>query len=127
LSDLCDSRASVTVKRWRTVREEPSSDELLAANLNESSGRAESNRIDEDAVELGSASAQQSKRTSSAPDQAGDERIVRPLKQIDVAVLNVGYAKAGPASGPVEILLHGWPYDIHSDVDVAPLWASSGC
>ena len=43
------------------------------------------------------------------------------LKQIDAGLLNVGYAEAGPADGPPVILLHGWPYDIHSFVDVAPL------
>ena len=40
--------------------------------------------------------------------------------------LNVGYAEAGPADGPAVILLHGWPYDIHSFDDVAPLLAASG-
>ncbi|MBC7801435.1 MAG: alpha/beta hydrolase [Gemmatimonadaceae bacterium] len=49
-----------------------------------------------------------------------------PLKQIDAGALNVGYAEAGPASGPVVILLHGWPYDIHSFVEVAPLLAAAG-
>jgi pimeloyl-ACP methyl ester carboxylesterase len=48
------------------------------------------------------------------------------LKQIDAGVLNVGYAEAGPADGPAVLLLHGWPYDIHSYVDVAPLLASAG-
>jgi pimeloyl-ACP methyl ester carboxylesterase len=48
------------------------------------------------------------------------------LKQIDAGVLNVGYAEAGPADGPAVILLHGWPYDIHTYVDVAPLLASAG-
>jgi pimeloyl-ACP methyl ester carboxylesterase len=48
------------------------------------------------------------------------------LKQIDAGVLNVGYAEAGPINGPPVILLHGWPYDIHSFVDVAPLLASAG-
>src|SRR5690349_5823513 len=47
-----------------------------------------------------------------------------PLKQIDAGVLNVGYAEAGPASAPPVLLLHGWPYDIHSYVDVAPLLAA---
>ena len=49
-----------------------------------------------------------------------------PLKQIDAGLLNVGYAEAGPAGGPPVILLHGWPYDIYSFVDVAPLLASAG-
>jgi pimeloyl-ACP methyl ester carboxylesterase len=48
------------------------------------------------------------------------------LKQIDAGVLNIGYAEAGPADGPPVILLHGWPYDIYSFVDVAPLLASAG-
>ena len=42
------------------------------------------------------------------------------------ALLNVGYAEAGPADGPPVILLHGWPYDIHSFVEVAPMLASAG-
>jgi pimeloyl-ACP methyl ester carboxylesterase len=49
-----------------------------------------------------------------------------PLKQIDAGTLSVGYAEAGPADGPAVILLHGWPYDIYSFVDVAPLLASAG-
>ena len=48
------------------------------------------------------------------------------LKQVDAQVLNVGYAEAGPPHGPVVILLHGWPYDIHSFVDVAPLLVLAG-
>ncbi|MFE2546744.1 alpha/beta fold hydrolase [Actinacidiphila glaucinigra] len=48
------------------------------------------------------------------------------LKQVDAGVLNIGYAESGPADGPVVILLHGWPYDIHSYVDVAPLLAAEG-
>src|SRR5262245_31357429 len=48
------------------------------------------------------------------------------LKQIDAGVLNVGYAEDGPADGPPVILLHGWPYDIHTYVDVAPLLGSAG-
>lgn len=49
-----------------------------------------------------------------------------PLKQVDAGLLSVGYAEAGPAGGPPVILLHGWPYDIHSFVDVAPMLASAG-
>lgn len=49
-----------------------------------------------------------------------------PLKQIDAGLLNVGYAEAGPSDGPPVILLHGWPYDIHSFVDVTPLLAQAG-
>ena len=49
-----------------------------------------------------------------------------PLKHIDAGVLNIGYAEAGPADGRPAILLHGWPYDIHSYVDVAPILASAG-
>jgi pimeloyl-ACP methyl ester carboxylesterase len=48
------------------------------------------------------------------------------LKQIEAGLLNVGYAEAGPADGPVVLLLHGWPYDIHTYVDVAPLLAAKG-
>jgi pimeloyl-ACP methyl ester carboxylesterase len=47
-------------------------------------------------------------------------------KQIDAGVLNVGYAEAGPTDGPAVVLLHGWPYDVHSYVDVAPLLAQEG-
>jgi pimeloyl-ACP methyl ester carboxylesterase len=49
-----------------------------------------------------------------------------PLKQIDAGLLNVGYAEAGPANGTPVVLLHGWPYDIYSYVDVAPRLVSAG-
>jgi pimeloyl-ACP methyl ester carboxylesterase len=49
-----------------------------------------------------------------------------PLKQIEAGPLSVGYAEAGPAEGPAVLLLHGWPYDIHSFVEVAPLLANAG-
>jgi len=49
-----------------------------------------------------------------------------PIKQIDAGLLNIGYAEAGPADGPPVILLHGWPYDINTYVDVAPLLAAKG-
>jgi pimeloyl-ACP methyl ester carboxylesterase len=49
-----------------------------------------------------------------------------PLKQIDAGLLRVGYAEAGPPDSPAVILLHGWPYDIHSYVEVTPLLAAAG-
>jgi pimeloyl-ACP methyl ester carboxylesterase len=49
-----------------------------------------------------------------------------PLKQVDAGLLSIGYAEAGPATARAVILLHGWPYDIHSYLDVAPLLASAG-
>ena len=74
---------------------------------------------------IGPATAQTAK--SKLPDiKPGTNTAFGPLKQIDAGVLNVGYAEAGPADGPAVILLHGWPYDIHSFVDVAPLLASAG-
>ena len=48
------------------------------------------------------------------------------LKQIEAGLLNVGYAEAGPSDGRAVILLHGWPYDIHSYVEVAPVLATAG-
>ncbi|MBB3397391.1 pimeloyl-ACP methyl ester carboxylesterase [Rhizobium sp. BK538] len=48
------------------------------------------------------------------------------LKRINAGLLNVGYAEDGPPGGPPVILLHGWPYDIYSYVDVAPLLANAG-
>ena len=73
---------------------------------------------------IGSADAQDS--TQSPPTKPGTNTSFAPLKQIDAGLLNVGYAEAGPADGPAVILLHGWPYDIYSFVDVAPLLASAG-
>src|SRR3954452_9996029 len=67
-------------------------------------------------------------RSAKAQSTTGPARLrtFGPVKQIDAGVLNVGYSEAGPANGAPIILLHGWPYDIHSYVDVAPLLASAG-
>ncbi len=56
----------------------------------------------------------------------GSSRSFGPIKKIDAGVLNVGYVDDGPSSGPVVILLHGWPYDIYSYIDVAPLLVAKG-
>ena len=58
--------------------------------------------------------------------KSSDVNAFGPLKQINAGLLNVGYVDAGPAAGPVVILLHGWPYDIHSFVDVVPLLVAKG-
>ena len=77
---------------------------------------------------IGSADAQSGKTSrADLPEiQPGTNTSFASLKQIDAGVLNVGYAETGPTDGPVVLLLHGWPYDIHSYVDVAPLLASAG-
>jgi pimeloyl-ACP methyl ester carboxylesterase len=65
--------------------------------------------------------------SASANTKASTKNIsFGPLKQVDAGLLNVGYAEAGPANGHAVILLHGWPYDIYSFVDVAPLLAAVG-
>jgi pimeloyl-ACP methyl ester carboxylesterase len=73
----------------------------------------------------GAASAQ-TKSSSLPAIKPGTNTSFGSLKQIDAGVLNVGYAEAGPPDGAPIILLHGWPYDVHSFVDVAPLLASTG-
>jgi pimeloyl-ACP methyl ester carboxylesterase len=61
-----------------------------------------------------------------APIEPGTSTSLGPIQQVDAGLLNVGYAEAGPAGGPAVILLHGWPYDIHSFADVTPALASAG-
>ena len=51
---------------------------------------------------------------------------LEPLRHVEAGVLNIAYYEAGPENGPVAILLHGYPYDIHSYVDVAPMLAAKG-
>ena len=72
------------------------------------------------------AQANDTKSAGMFPPKPGTNTSFAPLKQIDAGLLNVSYAEAGPTGGTVVILLHGWPYDIHSYVDVAPLLASAG-
>src|SRR5437870_11958072 len=77
---------------------------------------------------IGSAAAQNSrpKQATVPPIKPGTNRSFGSLKQIDAGVLSIGYAETGPSNGPAVFLLHGWPYDIHSFVDVAPLLAAAG-
>jgi pimeloyl-ACP methyl ester carboxylesterase len=82
------------------------------------------------AAQLGvitSAAAQTGKAASKVSAiKPGTSTSFKALKQINAGLLNVGYAEDGPAGGPSVVLLHGWPYDIHSYVDVAPLLAAKG-
>jgi pimeloyl-ACP methyl ester carboxylesterase len=76
---------------------------------------------------IGPAMAQAGQAAAGVPAVSpGTHTSFDSLKQVKAGVLNVGYAEAGPADGPAVILLHGWPYDIYSFVDVAPLLASHG-
>jgi pimeloyl-ACP methyl ester carboxylesterase len=59
--------------------------------------------------------------------RAPSSRRLGPLRRVNAGVLNIAYYEEGPADGPVAVLLHGFPYDIHSYVDVAPLLAAKGC
>src|ERR1700686_4941606 len=76
----------------------------------------------------GTAEAQPAKTKPAALRHAklGTDTAFASLKQVDAGLLNVRYAGAGPAAGPAVVLLHGWPYDIYSFADVAPLLVSAG-
>ena len=83
------------------------------------------------AAQLGMASFSDAQSSKTKPAnlpaiKPGTNTSFGALKQIDAGLLNVGYAEAGPSTGPTVILLHGWPYDIHTYVDVTPLLASAG-
>jgi len=77
---------------------------------------------------IGAAGAQPSgKKSAPLPSiRPGTNTSFASMKQIQAGLLNVGYAEAGPADGPPVFLLHGWPYDIHSFVDVAPVLGAAG-
>ena len=59
--------------------------------------------------------------------RAPSSKRLEPLRRIDAGVLNIAYYEAGPSDGPAVMLMHGFPYDIHSYVDVAPQLAAQGC
>jgi pimeloyl-ACP methyl ester carboxylesterase len=66
-------------------------------------------------------------RPAATPLRAASSRRLEPLRSVDAGVLNISYYEEGPAHGPAVVLLHGFPYDIHSFVDVAPELAANGC
>ncbi|WP_133648224.1 alpha/beta fold hydrolase [Paraburkholderia flava] len=61
-----------------------------------------------------------------SPQRTTPSTTLGPIRQIDAGRLNIGYVDTGPADGPVAILLHGWPHDIHSFTDVAPILSAAG-
>lgn len=73
-----------------------------------------------------SAGTEASKPKNSPAGNLGSNSSFASLKQINAGGLNVGYAESGPADGSVAVLLHGWPYDIHSFVEVVPILTSAG-
>ncbi len=75
---------------------------------------------------LGGVAHAQNPPSAAAPTRRSRNTSFPPLKQVRAGVLDVGYVEAGPAKGPPVVLLHGWPYDIYSYVDVAPLLAAHG-
>jgi len=83
------------------------------------------------AMEFGHSGASQaqagSKQSGEKPPSISGGRTTFPsIKQVEAGGLSQGYAEVGPVNGPAVILLHGWPYDIHSYVEVAPLLAAAG-
>ena len=69
-----------------------------------------------------------SERSGASPiKRAAPSTRLEPLRHVDAGVLSIAYYEAGPVEGPAVVLLHGFPYDIHSYVDVAPLLAAQGC
>jgi pimeloyl-ACP methyl ester carboxylesterase len=82
------------------------------------------------AAQLGAIASAAAQTSETAPKvsaiKPGTNTSFKALKQINAGLLNVGYAEDGPADGTPVVLLHGWPYDIHSYVDVAPLLAAKG-
>jgi pimeloyl-ACP methyl ester carboxylesterase len=89
----------------------PNAGDGYFAGINRSSGGA--------AMELTSG--------TSSGARAPSSRRLEPLRHVDAGVLDIAYYEAGPADGPVVMLMHGFPYDIHSFVDVAPQLAAQGC
>jgi pimeloyl-ACP methyl ester carboxylesterase len=75
-----------------------------------------------DVIEPARAQASGAKQRDAPVANASFGRLI----QIDAGALNIGYAESGPANGPPVLLLHGWPYDIHSFLEVAPILASAG-
>ena len=79
------------------------------------------------AAQLGMASPARAQQNASSPSAGHAGSPLQPLRTVDAGVLNVSYHQAGPDDGPPVMLMHGFPYDIHSYVEVAPMLAARGC
>ena len=111
------------MEAWPGLADEMNMSEQISRNRRQFLGAAAVGVAAAPLILTRSAQAQTAATPAGAPPNS---TTFASLKQIDAGVLNVGYAEDGPADGPPVILLHGWPYDIHSFVDVAPLLAKAG-
>ncbi|HVE09892.1 MAG TPA: alpha/beta fold hydrolase, partial [Paraburkholderia sp.] len=75
---------------------------------------------------LGSIARAQTPPSAANKKSSGGSAAFGPIQQIDAGALNIGYVDAGPRHGPVVLLLHGWPYDIHSFAEVTPHLTAAG-
>jgi pimeloyl-ACP methyl ester carboxylesterase len=105
----------------------------MTSNTSQGPARSRRNFLHTTAISVAAASfakaafaAQQAPSTAPGVRQEAANTEFASLKQVDAGLLSVGFAEEGPSNGPVALLLHGWPYDIHSFMDVAPLLASAG-
>ena len=106
--------SAMTTSKWASARR--TSNDQPSRELGQLAGMTLA------AVSLGACTSPQ----ASTPSSADAHTSFASLKQIDAGLLNIGYAEDGPPEGKPVILLHGWPYDIHSYVDVAPALAAQG-
>src|SRR3954470_13976349 len=80
-----------------------------------------------DQIQSGSFALTETAAQPASPARAPSSRRLEPLRHVDAGVLNIACYEAGPGDGPAVMLMHGFPYDIHSYVDVAPELAARGC
>jgi pimeloyl-ACP methyl ester carboxylesterase len=116
----------VTVLEGRTAMQAGCAEGRLVAGINAEQGEMTMFKIIEHDRRLLLGMAAISIFGVQSAERASASAIFGPLKQVQAGVLNIGYVETGPADGPAVILLHGWPYDIHSFAEVTPLLVAAG-